>query len=64
MKKFIANATNVGQGGVTNKVLEFIQYEGDAVLETNELTMKQVKQIAFKNSLMNIKGKKFIKCIN
>ncbi len=50
MKKFIANATkSPGTKGVTNKVLSFFKYEGDAVLETNELTVNQVRRIIAKN---------------
>lgn len=51
MKKFIVNATkNVGQGGVTNKVMEFFNHKGDAILETSELTISQVKQIIAENA--------------
>jgi hypothetical protein len=64
LKKFIANATKVvGQGGVTKKVLEFFEYEGDAVLETNELTVNQVKQIAVKKSLDLILNQMYKKTI-
>jgi hypothetical protein len=65
MKKFIANATkNVGQGGVTNKVIEFIRYEGNAILETNEITVDQVKRIIAEQSLdlLNQRYKKLITC--
>lgn len=52
MKKFIANATNnPGNKGVTNKVLEFINFEGNAVLESNEITPNQVLQIAADHSI-------------
>jgi hypothetical protein len=63
MKKFIANATkNVGQKGVTNKVIEFLKHEGNAILETNELSYDQVKRIAAENSF-NSKYQKIIKCL-